>query len=162
MNRFFSSRASSSLSRSARGRCCRRGASGSCIHIHIITHCTCLEIIEVLLLTNLTSSVTKGTVRTLPLFLLIFRAWRVFPLSKKEKHTSSVCCSHFIQQISPMTITKHTTADVIFKDWMIRGALTSRRFWRSILCYQKNPQSGPWQCSPANQRPAATQRAGSN
>lgn len=39
VNRFFSSRASSSLSRSARGRCCRRGASGSWTHTN--THYLC-------------------------------------------------------------------------------------------------------------------------
>lgn len=40
--------------------------------------------------------------------------------------------------------------------------LTSRHFWRSILCCQKNLQSDLWRCSPANQQPAANNKQHQN
>lgn len=43
---------------------------------------------------SLTSSVTRGTVKAVPLFLLIFNAWRVFSLST-QTHTPTVCCAQF-------------------------------------------------------------------
>lgn len=82
---------------------------------------------------SLTSSVTRGTVKGAPLFLLIFRACSVFSLN----HT------HIISNHRSDTPELHT--------W---GGLTSRRFWRNIRYCQKNLPSDPWRCSRANQWPA--------